>query len=102
VAAVIQLLRRKQITSCFIDLGHPDKEKGVADVFDTLIFTSHSARNDPEKVRIQVAHSGPCNADRAPKDLERVPDGGRGRLILHRGTAGADKPAREHTRNRSD
>jgi hypothetical protein len=82
IAALIEFCRRKGITSLFIDVKNP-RQKAIGDIFDVILRTD-SEPNQPELVKFWVGHSGPGNADRTPKWVERLRDPGanRGYLVL--------------------
>ena len=80
-AALIELFRKEEITSLFIDVGR-NKEAEVQNIFDAILFTSLDENIESDIVYLAVSHTGPCNADRTPKRLERIRENGKGRLIL--------------------
>jgi hypothetical protein len=90
IAALIELFKKKHMTALFIGVGG-DEKAGFGDTVDTILFTAQDATRGPDQVKLWVSHSGPCNADRTPKWLERQPLGdGYARLILlpeRRGTS---------------
>jgi len=82
VAALIEYFRKEEITSLFIDTGG-ERGAEINTIVDTIITTKYDDRDlRGDRVIFTVGHSGPCNADRRPKYLDRVTENGFGRLVL--------------------
>lgn len=81
IAALIELFKKEDITSLFIDVGS-NQDIEIHNIFDTLLFTHRDVRNGTDRVLLTVSHSGPGNADRTPQELDRRAEHDYGRLVL--------------------
>ena len=73
IAAVIELMKKSNATSLFLDTRGPTEE-GVGNIFDIILYTDKSTgyhKIPGKEVKFYVSHSGPSNADRTEKIVRR-------------------------------
>jgi len=77
-AALLELFKRKRVTSLFL-ASEAERTAEISSAFDVIIFT---ACEEDDLVTLRVAHSGPCNAMPGDKVVTKTarPDGARLRL----------------------
>jgi KaiC/GvpD/RAD55 family RecA-like ATPase/transcriptional regulator with XRE-family HTH domain len=90
--ALVELFRKEGLTSLFIDVGGKESQE-IENVFDILLFTERRSVNGSDRVWLKVGHSGPCTADRAARQLDRVEGAEGARLVLRAPGADALRPA---------
>jgi KaiC/GvpD/RAD55 family RecA-like ATPase len=76
VDALLELFKRKEVTSLFLD---SQNQRDIAHAFDVIFFSDCEAGG---RVTLQVAHSGPCNAEPDAFVVKRAPGKNGARLRL--------------------
>jgi hypothetical protein len=67
VDALLELFKRKQVTSLFLDSAAESGQE-ISTAFDVIMFT---ARHGDDSVALRVVHSGPCNASAGARLITR-------------------------------
>jgi hypothetical protein len=67
VDALLELFKRKQVTSLFLGSAAESSEE-ISNAFDVIMFT---ARHGDDGVTLRVVHSGPCNASSGARLITR-------------------------------
>ena len=73
IAVLIEVFKKEEITSLFIDVADNEAGGSVGNIFDTILFTAYDGAAGGYGSVLRVSHTGPGNANRNNFAVERDP-----------------------------